>query len=296
MYDGWEKTSSKFWVFFSVPFLAKFHAENPVSSYLIGDRPICHNYNFVLHAENNMSIFLSVPDAQPRFEEDEHLRERLNELCKNWKKYLLQHLSSTHKLFGSPEFPWKMNERVLVSTFAASIMRSSKQALISEELPVPKKITLSTNGRCDLWAHIPVKDESEPFSFYLEAKKFRKDRRIDEIDKALTGKYGIQRMFSDYVKSHGTERIYQKSSYSNLINRRHTHYVIGMIGLPIIGGEKADKDVHEKFNVFSKKQFAVDGKVRRMSRYPTAGLYVHHPEFPSNALLATLTVLGSSKG
>lgn len=241
-------------------------------------------------------VFLSAPDDKPRFHEDERLRAHLEKLCKNWGRYLTQYLSTTHDLFGKPEFPWTMNERVLVSTLAASIIRSDKQAIISEEIPVPKKATLSENGRCDLWAHIPGNGGADPFSFYLEAKKFLRGREVKGVEKALAGKYGIQRMFLDYLKSHGTDRISQQSPYNKLLDRDHAHYVIGMIGLPLICGEDAEKDIREKFNVFSEKQFVVGDKVRRMSRYPSAGLYLHHPKFPSSSLLATLTVLGSSKG
>ena len=240
-------------------------------------------------------IFLINSSKNPRFDEHEWLILMLQSLCNNWAEYLKHHISITNNLFGAPEFPWDQdisNERVLISTLAASIVRGNSNAIIAEELPVTKSSSASANnaGRCDLWAHLP-QENNKPFSFYLEAKKFRRPRKTNEIEKLMRGENGIQRMLFDYAKSRDGH-LDQRSAYSN--TRPHDHYIIGLICVPI--HEENIKTTHIKdefLKAFSGTYGLENGSKRRICRFPTVGLHITQPD-KNAAMLTSLTVLGRS--
>ena len=146
-------------------------------------------------------ILSSPSNKNSRFKNFDWLTEQLKDIGSNWADYLKNHTLVTEKLFGEPELPWNKNERVIVSTLAASIMRNNEKALIAEELPVEKQSSLIDGARCDLWAHIPCKNSEESFNFYMEAKKLRKEIPIENIQEILEGDLGIERMFLDNAKS-----------------------------------------------------------------------------------------------
>lgn len=247
---------------------------------------------------NPCEVFQSKEDQNPRFSDEYHiLQARLWNICTDWSKYLDQYLNASAQLFGISEYPWEKNERVLVGTLAASLIRSNEGAIVAEELPVPKESSANQKGRCDLWAHLPLPTDPAPFNFYLEAKKFMKPRTQAEVEKALSGRGGITRMFFDYAKSRNG-RIHENSPYNKMVDRKHPHYIIGMIGLPL----KGKIEIKELKNTFEDRFAGVrtvgSGEVRRrLSRFPTQALFFgRHDKANDRSMLATLTVLGKSAG
>ncbi|MBI3713203.1 MAG: hypothetical protein HY253_09615 [Burkholderiales bacterium] len=248
-----------------------------------------------------MYVPLSTKKNVERFEEYDFIYEQLTKICRNWETHLRQYLSKTEALFGKPEVPWLANERVVVSSLAASIIRSNPQSIVAEELPI-KKATQSEFGRCDLWAHIPSSDAASEFNFYLEAKKFLQPKDPRKINEVLSSERGIRRMFADYVKSQG--KLTQRSVFSSLDDRKHSHYVVGMICMPLQVITESDlaqepiksEELEKLFNeAFTGRKSLDNGKSRLMEKFPTVGFYFK-PErvdlFP--AMLVSFTVLGRS--
>ncbi|WMW80124.1 hypothetical protein RF679_15945 [Undibacterium cyanobacteriorum] len=244
-----------------------------------------------------MYIFRTEKHVNPRFKEHDLLCDRLVEICHDWEKELDHYISKTENLFGRPELPWQMNERVIVSSLVSSIAKNNNECILAEELPITKS-TKSDLGRCDLWAHIPFEDD-HPFNFYLEAKKFIKEKRPNDLRKILLEPRGIHRMFHDYVKSIG--KLSQISTQQE--GRKHQHYVIGMICIPICG-RPPKKDIQDCLDdVFTKRitlKNIEDDKTfpqkRLMARFPTVGFY-YEPTMheQQSSMLVTFTVLGSSR-
>ena len=189
----------------------------------------------------------------------------------------------------------RSNERVVVSSLAASIMFSNHSAVIVEELPVIKESVASPQGRCDLWAHIPSEQDSG-FSFYMEAKKFRNQRQLEEIEKKLSGPYGISRMLDDYAKSWDDDhRFTQYSAYRHDHERKHPHCVIGLICMPLIGIKPDNiENVETAFKTAYGKTYPTpNGKKRRIQRFPTVGFIFSADNDAGNAMLVGMTVLGT---
>ena len=212
----------------------------------------------------------------------------MEKICENWALYLLLHVAKSRVLFNASEFPWEYNERCLVSTLAASITRSNSNALVMEELPVPKKSSSNRNSRCDLWAHV------RDFNFYLEAKKFKKPREsLEKIEESLNDNAGISRMLRDYIKPSGI--LSQKSIFNkDMPYRKHTHFIIGMIAIPIIG-EIDVNDLEEVFQSCFSKNVDLNNCRRKMGRFPTTALFlVQHDKKEQHSMLATFSVLGKS--
>lgn len=229
----------------------------------------------------------------PRFDNHDWYVKQLSKLADSWCKYLKHYLETTKDLFGNAELPWGENERVLVSSLAAAIMFCNQKAITVEELPVKKTSGTTRHGRCDLWAHIPNKP-NDGFSFYMEAKKFKIKRNIEEIEKKLSGPYGISRMLDDYAKSRGGERFDQRSAYRQETKRRHTHCVIGLICMPLTGINPDNlKDVETEFKIAYTKEYPTpNGPKRLIQRYPTVGFVFTANNKAGDAMLVGMTVLG----
>ncbi len=240
-------------------------------------------------------ILLSPDKPKLRIENFKWLSEQLEVMGNNWLEYIKQHVSVTNKLFaGKPEYPWSKNERVAVSSLAASIMRSNKNALIVEELPVHKASAKIEAARCDLWAHIPKEENDEHFSFYLEGKRFRKEQTIDSIEKELRGKGGIIRMFQDNAKARDGQ-ISLRSTYTN--DRKHPHYIVGMIIAPMQGEFASQNNSID--NIFSDvygSLHTIQNVKRDMSKFPSVGIYLGQSTKSGNEALmfASFSIIGRS--
>lgn len=246
----------------------------------------------------------SLADKNSRFEEKEQLQEVMEKVLEDWAFYIKDYVYRTNELFGFPEFPWserKSNERVLVSTLASAIIRGNATAIITEELPVTKLSSGAVDniGRCDLWGSIAV-NSGDPLNFYLEAKKFRRNRRPDELGKLLQGSGGISRMLRDYAKSRDGI-IDQRSFYSK--ERPHKHYVFGLIAVPL--NDRIERRELESIasHSFSQVYDTGSGQRRKINRFKTVAMYVEFSGFDrrkfdtqdeSSAMFVSLTVLGKS--
>lgn len=248
-----------------------------------------------------------------RFNDHNQLQEKLVDICNNWYKYLRLYHDNSHLLFNN-KMPWMQNERVLVSTLAASIARSYPQALIMEELPVVKpakprkeeespvsKGKKGDNGRCDLWVtNLMVKSEDqEPLCIFLEAKKFRSPKQADTIEKLVREK-GIGRVFRDYAKCLTGNKITQRSQHKSPSH----HYVISMLTVPFICDEnsaedliKIEESLHNIFNGKKAQKIITEDKqekARLLHRFPTVALIVK-PSLEYSGMLTIFTVLGEGK-
>lgn len=228
--------------------------------------------------------------AGVRFEaKHEFYQKNLLKLAKDWHVYLQKFLETTGHLFGASELPWLQNERVLVSSLAASIVSQNPMAIIAEEIPVTKLAGSSNKGRCDLWAHIPS-TRGDSFNFYMEVKRC-KLTKTDDISAKLRGRGGISRMLDDYAKSRGGGNIDQRSPYVRN-DRPHDHCVIGMICIPLTGFDR------QKIGAV-KQQFCdsykciyetANNKGRKIQRYPSMGFVFASAS--GDAMLVGMTVLG----
>ena len=218
--------------------------------------------------------------------------EQLSKLADSWHKYLTHYLETTKDLFGNAELPWGKNERVLVSSLAAAIVLCNKKAIIAEELPVEKYSDATEHGRCDLWAHIPSEDD-RTFNFYMEAKRFRKERKVDEIKDRLSGQYGIERMLYDYAKNRNG-KCHQRSAYRDDPKRDHQHCVIGLICMPLIGIRPDNFDEIEKsFQAAYGMRYETPNEQHRLiQRYPTFGFVFAANNEAGDAMLIGMTILG----
>ena len=241
-------------------------------------------------------IFITPTNADSRIKNFDEIKIDLETLAINWVDYLKKYISVTGKIFGKPEYLWETNERVLVSSLAASIMQNNKNALIAEELPVHKASAKINAGRCDLWAHIPHPESNEHFSFYLEAKRFRKIQTIDTIQGELCSEQGIARMLQDNAKA-TNGRINLRSAYAKTSDRKHSHNTIGMIVVPMQGEVTPVNDIKNIFNDVYCSSHKIENLKRDMSKFPSVGVYLGKSiETKSEALMfASFSVVGRSE-
>jgi hypothetical protein len=251
-------------------------------------------------------IFKSNPNSGmkgPRFQNQDSIQSSLEKICSKWHKYLLEYVKETKKIFDKPEYPWKENERVLVSTLSASITRNFRSSLTIEELSVPKAANPEGRGRADLWASIPnLPERGETFSFYLEAKKSQKEHTLRGLGHFLESKYGFSKVLRDFRKNR-REKMDQRSAYSKLPNRKHPHFVIGML-VTRLKSDKSDptsqayvKSVRDKLQCAVQKYAFANAKQstnekqtkRKLDRFPTVALIIP-PSGAIPGMVATFTV------
>ena len=236
-------------------------------------------------------------NQSPRFQDHERVQRALRGVCEAWRNYLANYVKQTTKEFhGTPKLPWEEKERALVSTLMAAVARSYKKAAVISELPVAKKGTRTKTSWCDAWGTIPeIRLCGHSFSFYLEAKISLKPKPVQTLAKRLAGNYGIAKMFRDYEKNSG-QRLRQKSPFVREKNRKHEHYSIAMLMIPIYAN-KTDlgsmrRVLEDAFTRKMKFQLKYKRISRTMSKYPTVGLIAlgDGPNQPS--MITSLTVLG----
>jgi len=196
------------------------------------------------------------PKYGPFFHSQEKIQSSLHKICNAWVTHLQCHIEQTNILFQSPEHPWEDVERAIVSTLAAAIIRSFSHSLVLEECRVEKPGSKSNqnsnkssnSGRCDLWATIPeLKVCGEDFSFYLEAKKSDKPKTAVQLSHYLNTDRGVSRLFNDYLKSN-PGKIRKLIPYSKLKSRKHEHYVMSMLVMPLkrTDSDPDDEDLFKK--------------------------------------------------
>jgi len=267
-------------------------------------------------------IFKSTPanneNFGPHFLKQEAIQSSLEEICNAWATHLRSHIEQTKNLPKGSMLPWEDNERAIVSTLSAAIIRKFPQSLVLEECRVKKpgrnskqeSGKSSDSGRCDLWAFIPeLKVASKPVSFYLEAKRSRTSKTTNNLQDYLRTDRGISRLFNDYLKSN-PGKIRKLSPYHNLNDREHPHYVIGMLVMPFerCSNDPKGDDLYAKFDgilrdVFEKGHaIKVKGngegteseRHRRLGRFPTVAL-IFGSQDDRNGMIATFTVFGATR-
>lgn len=139
-------------------------------------------------------------------------------------RYLQDYVDQTTKLFEAPELPWKGNERALVSSLAAAIIRGFPSSLAVEEGRVPRTGKVS-RGRGDLWSTIPARNGSR-FSFYLEAKRSDRSKKPEALLAYLRGHDGVSALYRDYAKSLNNP----KSKLSAYVSKRVSRWSAGEVG------------------------------------------------------------------
>jgi len=260
----------------------------------------------------------------PFFHSQEEIQSSLHKICNAWVTHLQCHIEQTNILFQSPEHPWEDVERAIVSTLAAAIIRSFSHSLVLEECRVEKpgfesnqNASKSSNaGRCDLWATIPeLKVCGKEFSFYLEAKKSVTPKTAVQLSHYLNTDRGVSRLFNDYLKSN-PGKIRKLSPYSKLKSRKHEHYVISMLVMPLKRTDsdlddevlftKIDNTIRDIFKlrlpikVKGSSKDAEPVRRRRMFRYPTVALTIapvdrRAGEDRPTGMIAIFTVFGATK-
>jgi hypothetical protein len=261
------------------------------------------------------SIYSSLPASNtkggPRFASQEDIQTQLSGICENWKEYLQIYVDRTGRLFQEPERPWENTERAIVSTLSAAITRYYPNSIVLEESRVRKPGNNSQGeandhqswGRCDLWVSIQqAKMETSSFSFYLEAKTSHQTRSVEGLSKFLRGRYGIGKMFRDYIKSNKNRRVDQRSSYRK--ERKHEHYVIGLLVVPLDVHAIDFDEVKVGLNKAFENWLRIDlrksargpdkGLGRRMKRYPTVALILRDQDKKYPGMVASFTVLGAT--
>ena len=264
-----------------------------------------------MHMKLVYEFYESKPSPKPRyafrFSNSESVQDCLKILCETWVEYLQHYTERAHDLFHRSECPWESTERAIVSTLAAAIMRKFPGAIVIEESRVlkPGKMTeqnankASDRGRCDLWASVPELRPDVPlFNFYLEAKKSLKPKIIKGLEKHLLSKYGISKLFRDFMKS-SPESLTQRGPYRNDKERKHEHYNIGLLVTPLAAGEKDIKEIKSILeHVFENLRALYVGTAktdrRHMARYPTVALILSDPNGERPGMIASFTVLAST--
>jgi hypothetical protein len=251
-----------------------------------------------------LPIFKSaVPvDTPSHFVAPEMIQSSLKKVCVAWANYLQDFVNQTTKLFEGPELPWLCNEREMVSSLAAAIVRYFPSSLVVEECRVPR-VRKAPWGRCDLWASIS--DRSHPgerFNFYLEAKKSKSEITPGKLSDFLKSRWGVRRLYRSFTKSQAKPR--SRLSPIQLTNRAHEHYVIGMLVTRL----KADKNdsatikrtlhqVFENSQMIETGWKRIDGVKtkgkRNLVRFPTVAVAVL-PDDGKSGMLAIFTVVGST--
>ena len=196
----------------------------------------------------------------PRFGNPYWIQDRLKRICEAWAGYLQNYTDRTAELFGNAECPWESTERGIVSTLSAAITRSFPGSIVHEESRVlkPGQEAVKTAkkksnlGRCDLWASIPdLTPRLPPFNFYLEAKKSLRPKDSAGLEKHLTGKYGISKIFRDYMVSN-PRSLSQRSAFRHDEKRKHEHFTIGLLVTPLRPGEGEMKATQKFLAAFSR--------------------------------------------
>lgn len=127
------------------------------------------------------------------------IQSSLKKVCDAWFIYLQDYVNQTAKLFETPERPWALAERPMVSSLAAAITRQLENSLAVEECRVPKA-GKSKRGNCDLWVSISDRShDGRRFNFYLEAKKSRLVTP-DELSEFLRSRDGLSRLLATSKK------------------------------------------------------------------------------------------------
>ena len=260
-------------------------------------------------------IYVSKPSAiagyGPRFANQRSIQCCLGKICKKWFEYLEHYAEQTQDLFGKSECPWKEMEPAIVSTLAAAIMRKLPDSIVIEELRVVKpgkerkQSAKNKNdiGRCDLWASIPRLVSDISLNFYLEAKKSYRPKNSKELEKHLSSKNGISKVFRDFMKGH-RKRLTDRSPYRNDKDRKHDHYFIGLLVTPLAPEMRDIDEIKEilehifekRRNIYVQKEKTGEGyrnDRRRMARYPTVALIFLGPN-GEPGMIASFTVLGST--
>jgi hypothetical protein len=178
-----------------------------------------------LHRLLTFQSAVSVDIAHPcYFADPKEIQTSLKRVCDAWVRYLQDYVDQTTNLFEAPELPWKGNERALVSSLAAAIIRGFPSSLAVEEGRVPRTGKVS-RGRGDLWATIPGRKGTR-FSFYLEAKRSDRSKKPEALLAYFQGHDGVSALYRDYAKSLKNP----KSKLSAYVSKRvHEHYVIGLL-------------------------------------------------------------------
>jgi hypothetical protein len=249
----------------------------------------------------------------PRFSNPESVQLCLKVLCKTWVGYLQHYTERAYELFGRSECPWESTERAIVSTLAAAIMRKLPGSIVIEESRVLKpgkerdQSAKKPNdlGRCDLWASVPKLTSDVPyFNFYLEAKKSLRPKNAKGLEEHLLSKYGISKLFRDFMKGH-PRRLTQRSAYRNDKERKHEHYIVGLLVTPLapgVGDFKEMKKILGRVFENSHKLYVRTDEAgadfrndrRHMARYPTVALILFDPNGGRPGMIASFTVMGST--
>ena len=249
-----------------------------------------------------------VDEAPPSFfDAPEVVQTSLEKICVAWARYLQDFVDQTTKLFGAPALPWEGDERTIVSSLAAAIIRCSPGSLAVEEVPVPR-FHKSPRGRCDLWASIPDRTHyGSRFSFYLEAKKSGHSQSAEGLSDFLKGRNGVGKLFRLYKRGHASRiRMSPLSPYTKLPEaREHDHYVICMLTTPLnLKAVKKDSAEIEATlrEVFKNRQtIAIKYKMgaqktrTSLGRWPTVAVVVLPNDLRRSGMIATFMVFGSTR-
>lgn len=250
----------------------------------------------------------------PRFSNPKSVQDSLKILCEKWVEYLQHYTERAYELFKKSECPWDSTERAIVSTLAAAIMRKFPDSIVIEESRVhkPGKQTeqsatkASDRGRCDLWASVPkLTSDASPFNFYLEAKKSLRPKSSKVLERHLLSKYGISKLFRDFMKS-DPKSLTQRSAYRKDKGREHEHYIVGLLVTPLAPGEGDTEEIkkllgrvfessHRLYVRTDKTAADFRNDRRHMARYPTVALILIDPSGECPGMIASFTVLGSTK-
>lgn len=280
-------------------------------------RAIPPKKDFFMHMELKYDFYESEPSTRERypsrFANPQSIQACLRTIGEAWAAYLNHYTERTSKLFHKSECPWTSTERAIVSTISAAIMRKMPDSIVIEESRVPKlgktsepgSKQTSGRGRYDLWASVPNLTPDVPFfNFYLEAKKSLRPKNAKSLEKHLSGGYGISKLFRDLVKR-SPEVLTQRSAYRNDKNRKHEHYVIGLLVTPLAPAEgdiekikmtlKSVFEKLQKIDLRAKKAgISFRNDSRHMARYPTVAVILVDREGKQPGTIASFTVLGST--
>lgn len=286
------------------------------------------NSNFNYCGENQLGYFTSKPFNNYQRSRDSDLYRFSEDVVVNfhgifsnviqaWMATLENHCEETEFMFGKAETPWdrqkhgsgkreeRGSERTLISTLVTAIARYDPQALIIEELPIPKGIS---DGRSDLWCSFPRK-----YSFYLEAKMTNSSR--DTLEKLIKIFFKdknknsmMSRTFRDFQKSHGkldddSRRIVATTPYSSIARRQHPHDVVALtvgtfrtseltfdvdaLACEVEENFKSNQTIHIHKNIGSLN--------RNLSRLPTTGIVAKFcgKDGGENGLIAAFSLMGT---
>jgi hypothetical protein len=234
----------------------------------------------------------------------EMIQSSLKKVCLAWVDYLQDFVDQTTKLFEAPELPWLCNERAMVSSLAAAIIRHFPNSIVVEECRVPR-VRKAPWGRCDLWASIPDRSHAGGrFNFYLEAKKSNFEITPDTLLDFLKSRWGMGRLIRTYTKNHAKPRS-RLSAYIDLTGRVHEHYVIGMLVTRLTAGKNVSATVRRNLHQFFENRQTIEVRWKRINgvitrgkrnlgRFPTAVVAVL-PDDGNPGMLAIFTVFGSTR-